>query len=260
MVRPLRIGRTTLACSPDSITARLRDEILRGDYQPGDRLHSERKLAERLGVSRGSVREALKQLDQLGLLDIRHGGGARVRPIEEASLDVVRHLLRREGGPGVELVTQLLDVHEILMASAVALAVRNASEDEIARGRQLLDALGDPGLGDERYREILDALGQLISQASRNLVLRLVRNGLRAVFLDAGSEHGPRRHALRPARGVVAPLARRIADALLVRDAAEAQEGVRQLLRAHREQLLKRMDRVPASPFERTPECNGDES
>lgn len=249
-----------MSSAPDSITARLRDTILRGDVQPGERLDSERKLAERLGVSRGSVREALKQLDQLGLVDIRHGGGARVRPVEEASLDVLRHLLQLEGGPGVELVTQLLDVHEILMVSAVALAVRNASEAEIARGRELLDLLGDPGIGDERYRQVLDELGQLISQASRNLVLRLVRNGLRAIFTDPGCQGGSRRRALRPSRSVVAPAARRIADALVVRDSQEAREGVRQLLRAHREQLLERMEGGSAPPFSRPPEPHGDPS
>jgi DNA-binding FadR family transcriptional regulator len=225
------------------VAATLRDAILRGDVQPGERLESERRLAERLGVSRGSVREALKQLDQLGLLDIRHGGGARVRPLEEASLDVVGHLLALEGGPGIELVTQLLDVHEILMISAVELAVRNATDDELSRARELLGGLEDPGLGDAGYRAALDELGQLISKASRNLVLRLVRNGLRAVFVDRDSGARLRaRHAHQPPRSVVSPLARRISEALAVRDADEAQDGVRLLLRAHREQLLKRLE------------------
>ena len=236
-----------MGATSDSITACLRDAILRGDYQPGERLESERRLAERLSVGRGSVREALKQLDQLGLVDIRHGGGARVRPLGDASLEVVRHLLELEGGPGVELVTQLLDVHEILMASAVELAVRNATDVELARARALLDALSDPGLGDDAYRACLDELGQLISHASRNLVLRLVRNGLRTVFAAPAPAQALRpRHAHRPPRSVVAPLASRIARALAGRDAAEAQEGVRLLLRAHREQLLKRMERASA--------------
>ena len=113
-----------MGTTAESVIGSLRDAILRGKYQPGERLESERKLAERFGVSRGSVREALKQLDQLGLLDIQHGGGARVRPLEDASLDIVRHLLALPEGPGVELVTQLLDVHEILMTSAVELELR----------------------------------------------------------------------------------------------------------------------------------------
>ncbi len=232
-----------MGSTPDSIVVRLRDAILRGEVQPGERLESERRLAETLGVGRGSVREALKQLDQLGLVDIRHGGGARVRPVEDASLDVLHHLLRLEGGPGVELVTQLLEVHEILMASAVEMAVRNATEAEVERARELLHALADPGLADDAYRSALDELAQLISKASRNLVLRLVRNGLRSVFAEPGPREGRATHGHRPDRSVVAPLAHRISDALRDRDAQQAQEGVRLLLRAHREQLLKRMER-----------------
>jgi DNA-binding FadR family transcriptional regulator len=234
-----------MGTTADSVTGLLRDAILRGEYPPGERLESERKLADRLAVGRGSIREALKQLDQLGLLEIRHGGGARVLPLEEASLDVVGHLLRLEEGPGVELVSQLLDVHETLMISAVKLAVSNATAEEIARARKLLECLGDPELGDDGYRAALDELGQLISKASRNLVLRLVRNGLRAVFAEGSPAVHPRNGAHRPPPSILAPLAQRISRALAGRDAAEAQEGVRLLLGAHREQLLKRMQRLP---------------
>jgi DNA-binding FadR family transcriptional regulator len=242
--------REPMGTTAESVTGSLRDAILRGEYQPGERLESERKLAERFGVSRGSVREALKQLDQLGLLDIRHGDGAEVRPLEDANLEVVRHLLALSGGPDVELVTQLLVVHEILMTSAVELAVRNATDDELARARELLEGLTDPGFGDDDYRTALDDLVQLISEASRNLVLRLVRNGLRSLFADHASDAGRPRHAHRPPRTIVGPLARRISDALAQRDAADAQEGVRLLLRAHGEQLLKRMERLTAPPAE----------
>jgi len=133
------------------------------------------------------------------------------------------------------------------MISAVELAVRNATEAELVRARELLEGLTDPGRGDDDYRAAIDELGQLISTASRNLVLRLVRNGLRSVFADPGPREGVRpRHTHRPPPGVVAPLARRISEALRERDSDEAQEGVRLLLRAHREQLLKRLERAPA--------------
>ncbi len=248
MVGPISARGPAIRPVISEITGAIRDAILRGEHQPGDQLESERKLAERLGVSRGSVREALKQLDQLGLVDIRHGGGARVLPLEDASLDVVRHLLQLEGGPGVELVSQLLEVHELLMTAAVSLAVRNATAEELARAAELLDGLMDPGLGAVDYGAALDELTHLISKASRNLVLQLVRNGLRAVFTEG--PRGPRasRQARWPDPAVIAPLARRIRDALEGRDAFEAQEGVRLLLRAHREQLMKRLEMRAARP------------
>ncbi len=58
----------------ERISAELRDEILRGRYRPGERLPSERDLAQRFEVHRGAVREALKKLEQLGLAKIEAGG------------------------------------------------------------------------------------------------------------------------------------------------------------------------------------------
>ena len=55
----------------ESIAARLRNDILGGTYKAGERLPAERDLASRLGVNRGSVREALKKLEQMGLVVIR---------------------------------------------------------------------------------------------------------------------------------------------------------------------------------------------
>jgi DNA-binding FadR family transcriptional regulator len=72
----------------ERLATELRDEILRGRFRAGERLPSERDLAERFGVHRGAVREALKKLEQLGVAEIRPGG-ARVLPLTEASLDVV---------------------------------------------------------------------------------------------------------------------------------------------------------------------------
>src|SRR5262245_26799715 len=74
----------------DRIAAGLRQAILRGRYRPGQRLPAERELASRLAVNRGSVREALKKLEQLGLVEIRRGDGALVRHLHEASVEVVR--------------------------------------------------------------------------------------------------------------------------------------------------------------------------
>src|SRR5262245_63640403 len=90
--------RTTVAELPgrepgrrsDRIADSLRADILRGRYRPGERLPAERELATRLTVNRGSVREALKKLEQLGLVEIRRGDGAVVRHLHEARIEVVR--------------------------------------------------------------------------------------------------------------------------------------------------------------------------
>ncbi len=79
-LRPLdlsqREGRTT------SISRQLLDYLLSGRVQPGDRLPPERKLAEALGVGRSVLREALKSLTLLGLLEVRPGDGTYVKRID----------------------------------------------------------------------------------------------------------------------------------------------------------------------------------
>ena len=67
------------------VAAALRDDILRGQYRCGERLPSERDLAQRFGVHRSTVREAFKRLAQLGVARIAPGG-ARVAPIDKLSV------------------------------------------------------------------------------------------------------------------------------------------------------------------------------
>ena len=92
---------------PQEIYNVLRDEVLRGQYRPGERLPSERDLASRFETSRGTVREAFKKLEQLGVATIQPGG-ARVVPIEDCTLDLLGPLLDLGNVPNPELIDQAL--------------------------------------------------------------------------------------------------------------------------------------------------------
>ena len=87
----------------EEIADSLTHDILVGQYRTGERLPSERDLAVRFDANRGAVREAMKKLEQLGVADIQPGG-ARVVPVEEASLDVIGHLLAVGEVPDSKLV------------------------------------------------------------------------------------------------------------------------------------------------------------
>ena len=162
------------------VSAELRDEILRGRYRTGERLPSERDLAERFSVHRGAVREALKKLEQLGLAEIRPGGGARVQPLERASLDIVEHLLELEDPPEPQLVDQLLETLSGLFALAARLGVERADDAQQARVLALLDTLEAEELGLDERHDAMQALGDAFVDASANLVLQLVRHGLKS--------------------------------------------------------------------------------
>jgi GntR family transcriptional repressor for pyruvate dehydrogenase complex len=221
----------------ETIVRELRDDILGARYRPGERLPSERDLAARIGANRGSVREALKRLEQQRLIEIRPGGGARVVPVAEASLDILDHLLVVDGAPDPVLTAQCLDVLELLLTGAVRFAVERGSDEELARARELLRAMSARGVDEAAYLGALDELTQLIHSASRNLVLQLVRNGLRSLFVRR-SELAQ----LRPPRAQLAAISKRLEKALAKRDAAAAQEATRQLVRANRERLLKAVE------------------
>jgi GntR family transcriptional repressor for pyruvate dehydrogenase complex len=217
----------------EGIAETLRAQILSGKYAAGERLPSERELAQRTGANRSSVREALKKLEQLGMISIRRGGGARVVPLEDAGLGVLRHVLgARE--PNREFVAQWLDVHELVIAGAARFAVERGTEEEFTEAKRLLDRLVDSDTTDEAFVATADHLTDLIATASRNVVLRMVRNGLTA----EAQRRNDARQRLRASRKELLPIVRDIKRAMDERDPAAAEEGVRRLLRTNRNMVL----------------------
>jgi len=235
----------------ESIADRLRDEILRGDYKPGDRLPAERHLARRMSVNRSSVREALRTLEQLGLVAVRHGDGATVRAPREASLAILRPLLLADGRLDRSLALQILDVHEMLVCGAARLSAERASDDQIRHARGLLRRLGEPCLARDDAVQVLDGLFEFVTESSGNLVLRLVRNAigpivggdLRPVFWEA----------LRPSDAELRAQLERIECGLAARDAVATEEAVRTLLRDGRPRLLAALEGLDDAPARSAP-------
>ncbi|HEX2679165.1 MAG TPA: GntR family transcriptional regulator [Polyangiales bacterium] len=217
----------------EAIAAELRAQILNGKYGPGERLPSERELSERMGVNRASAREALKKLEQLGMVTIRRGGGARVVPLEEAGLGVLRHVL---GGaaPKREIVSQWLDVHELVISGAARFAMERGTPEEIAQAKRLLRRLCDISLSNEQHVVVVDELTDLIARASRNVVLRMVRDGL----TSTAKRRDDKRKLMRAPRKLLLPIVRDIERAMDARDADAAEASVRRLLRENRPVVL----------------------
>jgi GntR family transcriptional regulator, transcriptional repressor for pyruvate dehydrogenase complex len=220
-----------------AIAEKVRRHILSGKYAPGECLPSERELAKHLGGARGSAREALKRLEQEGLISIRHGGRARVVPLEKAGLNVLQHVLENGDRPNPEIVSQWLDVHELVIAGGARLAVERASREERMQAKYLLTQLVHVRASDDELIACIDDLTELIGIASRNVVLRLVRNGLVAQRrLDVNK-------ALlnRPSRRALLQLARTLRCAIDERDGAAAEASVREFLATQRQAIIERI-------------------
>ena len=108
----------------------LRALIADGALRPGDRLPSEGELCERLGVSRGSLREAIRMLAALGVLETRHGSGSYVGELRAA--DLIGSLSLTVGLLPMAGVLELTELRRVLEPHAAALAAARIDDDTVA--------------------------------------------------------------------------------------------------------------------------------
>jgi GntR family transcriptional repressor for pyruvate dehydrogenase complex len=112
--------------------------ILEGALKPGDRLLPERQLAEQLGVSRPSLREAIQRLTARGLLTSRQGGGTYVTDkLETAFSDPWQQLMQQHPA----LQEDVLEFRRILEGSAASFAAKRATDADRARLTSLMETL-----------------------------------------------------------------------------------------------------------------------
>ncbi|NLV16775.1 MAG: FadR family transcriptional regulator [Syntrophomonadaceae bacterium] len=111
----------------EEIIDQLRELISTGTYSPGDKLPSERDMAQMLGVSRASVREAVVVLQAMGFLVVRAGEGTFVsKSINNETIEPLAAILSMERNP----LAQLMEVRRILEVEAAALAAERATEQD----------------------------------------------------------------------------------------------------------------------------------
>jgi GntR family transcriptional regulator, transcriptional repressor for pyruvate dehydrogenase complex len=114
----------------DQAIAKIKDLIVTGEFAPGDRLPKEKELAERLGLSRNSLREAVRALSLVGVLEARQGDGTYVTSLEPdlllAGTSFVSDLIT---GPTLR---ELYEVRRILEPVATALATTRLTDEDFA--------------------------------------------------------------------------------------------------------------------------------
>ena len=147
----------------EEVVERLRELIDVQELRPGDRLMSERELAERLGVSRTSVRQALTALEVMGLVDVRHGGGVFLaRALDDVLPSLATQLVHSH-----EQLPAVVEVREAIETQTARLAARRRSDEDLremhealARMEAAIDSNGDPASADaEFHTAIVNAAG-----------------------------------------------------------------------------------------------------
>jgi GntR family transcriptional repressor for pyruvate dehydrogenase complex len=209
-----------------AVAADIEEMIVSGQLRPGGRLPSERRLAELLGVSRGSVREAITALQVKGLVRRKPGSGTHVQPRHHSAFtdSIVS---------GVALTdretTELLDLREAIEPAIAARAAERATEADLAELRSLEAQFEATGHGDLDRRIELDArFHHAIAQATQNsLLVGLVERFMNA--LDATR----RRSAQSESRWRASKAAHaRILERIAARDPDAAEQAMCEHVRA----------------------------
>lgn len=176
----------------DILFRALRDDLLADRWFAGERLPSERALAEQHGVNRVTVRAAIGRLTALGLVTVRRGDGIRASGVRETgSLDLITHLLEasQAGVVPLDVVRDLLAVRRMGAAEAVAMASQRASEADVAELKRLAAQQATCADDEQAFREGDIAFGRAVLRAGGNLALELLLNTVER-FYSARPEIG----------------------------------------------------------------------
>lgn len=170
----------------EGIVRQIQDLIAEKHLPPGDRLPGERELAEALSVSRASVREALRVLDFIGVVEVRPGEGTFVATSPPTPMDPSMYSILSER----TVLLDLLEARRILEEGIVHLAARRATKDDLEELARLLRER-EAALGTGRH----DVEGDLqfhtmLAEATGNMVLVSAMRHLNEMWLQAREKTG----------------------------------------------------------------------
>ena len=218
----------------EQVAEQIQRLIASGALKPGDRLPPERELAAKFGVGRSSLRDAIRTLEVMGIVESRHGSGTVVRELSTDSLVVpLASVLAHKR----ELVAELLDVRRMIEPALAARAAANATEEEISRLEDILRRQAEKVRRGERSIEEDSEFHYAIALAARNgVVLRVLD-----VLMDLLRESRARSLQVkgRPDRSCAGH--RRILRAIKRRDGAAAEAAVRKHLKEIEEIVTRQL-------------------
>ena len=179
----------------EAVFQQLRDAILDGQFSPGQTLPGERVLATTLGANRGAVREALKRLEQAGLVVTQQGDGTRVLDYRaSAQLDLLPHLLRtKDGQANPEVVESYAELCALMLREIAGAAARKHSRDHARQIEALLHEteLSAAARSAEAQREWQRRFWSELVDASGNIAYRLILNTLHSMQGEDGAPGEP---------------------------------------------------------------------
>lgn len=229
----------------EQIVQQIEESILKGTLHPGDQLPAERDLASQFGVSRTAIREAVKVLQEKGLVEARAGKGTFVT---SGGADAVRqsiNLASRMGQP--HGLTHLVEIREIFEPEIAAIAATQADEQHLAGMREAFATMERSRQDPESFIEADLDFHLLLAEATGNpIILSLIdsivgvlrEQRMRIFQVSGGPERGQVHH-------------KAILEAIERRDSDAAREAMRTHLKQVREDCLREPEppRASAKPL-----------
>jgi GntR family transcriptional regulator, transcriptional repressor for pyruvate dehydrogenase complex len=159
----------------DEAIDKIKEMIVSGELGPGARLPKEADLADRLGLSRNSLREAVRALSLINVLDVRHGDGTYVTSLDpRLLLDAMSFVVEFHRD---DTVLEFLEVRRILEPAATAMAAVAMTDAQIEHLRAVLDSLGNDPTVEELVANDLE-FHRAIAMGSGNTVLHSLIDSL----------------------------------------------------------------------------------
>ena len=214
-----------------NIFEELQQRIRQGDWLPGDRIPSITQLAKELQVGTGTIREALRSLQSIGMIKIEHGSGVYVTGARP-STGLSSHF--QNVGDG--LLLALAETRRILEPELASLAAERGTDEELMEIDGLVSKMEEEQKHGNDFAELDVLFHRQIAKAARNPILFQTMEGVSDLFLES------RRAILLDPNAVLRALRYHalIAEALRLRNASQA----RLLMQGHMNSML---DEVLAS-------------
>lgn len=212
------------------ITRKLLDFLLSGEIAPGDRIPGERQLAEALGVGRSAVREAIKSLSLLGLLDVRQGDGTY---LNRSGSDLLPKVIEWGLLLGVPSIVDLLETRAEIEVVAAGFAATRADRETVDALEARFEAMRSAGDDVDTYMEADIAFHLAVAEASGNEVFANLVASLRALLRVWVSRVLHHAGETETSLAMHEPIVKAIA-------AGDA-EGARAAMRAHMERADRRL-------------------
>lgn len=157
----------------------IKEQIRTGTYRPGERLPSERSLAEILEVGRSSVREAMTVLESIGILEVRPGEGTFVRDFRDNnSMEIFFDSLSTIWDIAPEEILDLLQVRKLLEPHSAYLAATHRTEEDVEELEEIIDQMKEAALKKEVGEELDFRFHYVIARSTKNTVLLNVLQAL----------------------------------------------------------------------------------